>query len=511
MFLITTLLSITSFSICWILILLHIRRSRAFAGSLTLHMPKVSFLGMDLTMAVENEVQRFESVWQMFLSHERMFRHLLGPIMGIGVSHPDLMQKVLSHPDCLEKPFFYKFIQLENGIFSAEYKLWKSQRKALNPAFNMKILNSFIPIFEDCSRRMVAELNKCVHGGTVDMFQFTSKCTLEMVCATTLGSNVLERKGSDEFLRSIEGLFELVGNRMLSIELFPNFIYRFTRFHRKELKIRKQIEEFAGKIIDEKRIEHLSSIATQQQLHSSTPQEDADIIRKPQIFIDQLFSLSDSSRPFTDQEILHNVLTIMIAGNDTSGLGVAHACLFLAIYPEIQQKVYDEVIKHFPSSNIDHLALDADTLRQLEYTEMFLKEVLRHCPVAPTIARQNLKELELDGVRIPAGNLLTFSFFALHRRKDIWGPDADKFDPENFTPGRCDGRHPYAFMPFSSGSRNCIGGRYAMISMKVMIVYIVRSFLLKTELRHSDLKYKFGMTLKLPFAHAIQVHRRNKL
>ncbi|EAT48675.2 AAEL000326-PA [Aedes aegypti] len=502
MLLIPVLLLIAIFSATWVLIILYIKRNRAFARSLTLHPPKVYFLGMDLTMAVEDEVQRFESVWRMFLSHDRMFKHLLGPIMGIGISHPDLMHKVLSHPDCLEKPFFYNFVQLEHGIFSAEYKLWKGQRKALNPTFNMKILNSFISIFEDCSSRMVADLFKCANGETVDMFQFTSKCTLEMVCATTLGSNVLEREGSDEFLRNMEGLFELVGKRMLSVELFLDSIYRLTSYYRKEMKIRKKIEEFSGN--------HMFCL-NQQHLHNaSTPKEDEDDIRKPQIFIDQLLSLSNSSRPFTDEEILHNVLTIMIAGNDTSGLGVAHACLFLAIYPNIQQKVYDEVMKHFPPDGPnDRISLDADFLRQLEYTEMFLKEVLRHCPVAPTVARQNLKELELDGVRIPAGNTLSFSFFALHRRKDIWGPDAEKFDPENFAPERCEKRHPYAFMPFSSGSRNCIGGRYAMISMKVMIVYIVRNFSLKTNLRHSHLRYKFGMTLKLPFAHAIQVYKRN--
>ncbi|XP_062557040.1 cytochrome P450 4c21-like [Armigeres subalbatus] len=506
MFFITVALLIIMISSSWLLLHFHIKRKRLFASCLEMHEPKVRFLGMDLTMAVENEVQRFQSVWQMFLGHDRVFKHLLGPIMCIGVSHPDLMQKALAHSDCLEKPFFYKFVQLEHGIFTAEYKRWKSQRKALNPAFNMKILNSFIPIFADCSARMIDELSKCANGETVDMFKFTSKCTLEMVCATTLGSSALEREGCDEFLRNIESLFELIGNRLLRIELFPEFIYQLTSFHRKEVLVRKQIDEFAGKIIEEKWAEHIASNNNQEEIpNSKTAEEGTDGIRRPLIFIEQLFSLSNSSRPFTDEEILHNVFTILIAGNDTSGLGVAHACLFLAIYPDIQQKVYDEVIKHFPAN----LPLDADSLRQLEYTDMFLKEVLRHCPVAPTVARQNLKDLELDGVRIPAGNTLTFSFFALHRREDMWGPDAEKFDPENFTPERCEKRHPYAFMPFSSGSRNCIGGRYAMISMKVMIVHVVRNFLLKTELKHADLKYKFGMTLKLPFSHFIQVCRRD--
>ncbi|XP_065086690.1 cytochrome P450 4g15-like [Ochlerotatus camptorhynchus] len=503
MFLLAVLLSFTCILYALSLVRL-VRQKRAFARDIPLHTPKTTFLGMDLTLAVQNEVERFDLLWQMFWNQDRVFKMLIGPLMCIGVSHPDLMQKVLSHSDCLEKPFFYDFVQLENGIFSAKYKLWKSQRKALNPTFNLRILNSFVPVFVDCSRRMVAELAKCEDGSTVDMFQFTSKCTLEMVCATTLGSSVLERDGKDEFLHNLEGLFELFARRMLSIELFPDCIYRMTSYHRRQNMLRRKIDKFAGKIIHEKRSLHF----THSKIHQLTqPTKDEEDFRKPQIFINQLFSLSNSSRPFTDDEILHNVITVMIAGNDTSGLGVAHACLFLAMYPDIQQKVYAEVMKHFPET--EDIELNAESLRRLEYTEMFIKECLRHCPVAPTIARQSLVELELDGFKIPAGNIFVFSFYALHRRKDIWGLDAEKFDPENFSPERSKDRHPYAFMPFSNGARNCIGGRYAMLSMKVMIVDIVRNFELKTELRHCDLKYKFGLTLKLPFAHSIQVFRRN--
>lgn len=83
-------------------------------------------------------------------------------------------------------------------------KLWKNQRNALNPAFNRRILQSFVLIFEKCSKSMVSELMKCTPGETVNALKFTSRSALEMVCSTTLGSDVLQRDGKEVFLNSLE-------------------------------------------------------------------------------------------------------------------------------------------------------------------------------------------------------------------------------------------------------------------------------------------------------------------
>nr|XP_019534358.2 cytochrome P450 4c21-like [Aedes albopictus] len=479
----------------------HLRRTQTFAKDLPVVVPEKSFLGVNYTLLGLNDVERFELVNRIFQQHDRLFKMTIGPMLILGVSHPDLVQKVLSHPDCLEKPYFYDFVKYDQGIFSAKFKLWKSQRKALNPTFNLRILHSFVPIFEKCSEKLVSELEKCKDGETVNMFKYTSRCALEMVCGTTLGSDVLQRDGKEVFLSALEEMFLCVSRRMLSMHLYSDLIYMMTPHYWKERKARQECMAFTKKILQEKKEAYQGTDTTK----STDSDPEADDFKKPQIFIDQLLSTSEISRSFTDEEIFHNVFVIMVAGNDTSGLATAYACLFLGMYPHLQEKVYAEVMEHFPTGGEE---MTGESLKQLEYTEMFLKEVLRHCPVAANIARECIKDIDIDGIRVPAGNLFIFTFWNMHRRKDIWGPDADKFDPDNFLPERVRARNPNAYMPFSSGARNCIGGRYAMISIKVMLVYILRRFRLHTDLKHEDMRYKFGITLRLSTSHLVKLERR---
>uniref|UniRef100_A0A182FAN9 Uncharacterized protein n=2 Tax=Anopheles albimanus TaxID=7167 RepID=A0A182FAN9_ANOAL len=173
----------------------------------------------------------FESFIKPFAEYEGWFQIWLGPKLLVATSHPDIMQAVLTHPDCLEKPFLYNFAKLEHGLFGVNYHTWKSQRKALNPSFNVRILNSFIPVFIKCSNLLVNNLEKAVDQGgkMVSVLPYISKCTLEMVCGTTIGCDVLERSGKDTLLHNIDRCFELVAKRMLNVHQYADVLYRFMK------------------------------------------------------------------------------------------------------------------------------------------------------------------------------------------------------------------------------------------------------------------------------------------
>lgn len=141
-------------------------------------------------------------------------------------------------------------------------------------------------------------------------------------------------------------------------------------------------------------------------------------------------------------------------GNEPTAFSVANACLFLALYPRVQQKLYSEIAQIIPDKSCN---ITQQTLQDLPYLDMVLKETLRLCPTIPNIARETIRTVSIDGRRIPAGTMFLISFYALHRRADLWGNTVTDFDPERFHPDCGYQRHPFGYLPFSGGARNCIG------------------------------------------------------
>lgn len=169
--------------------------------------------------------------------------------------------------------------------------------------------------------------------------------------------------------------------------------------------------------------------------------------------IDQLFRLLYAGK-FDEQLVKEQIETIIIAGNETSGLSISFAILLLAMYPDIQERVFAELKSVYDSP--DEYST-YDQIQQLTYLDRVLKEIMRLFPVVPFIMRTCTANTKLRTCTIPKNATVLVSLYNLHRREDIWGIDADEFDPDRFSPERSAGRDPYAFLPFGGGSRNCIG------------------------------------------------------
>ncbi|KAL9700841.1 hypothetical protein quinque_004282 [Culex quinquefasciatus] len=240
-----------------------------------------------------------------------------------------------------------------------------------------------------------------------------------------------------------------------------------------------------------------------------TEREQDEFHSKLLIFLDQVLTIrkGEENTGFTDREILDHLLTIMGAGQDTSAYAVAYTLLLLAMNPDIQSKVVEEIDSVFSSNSVE---VTVDTLQQLKYTEQVIKESLRLLPVAPILGRETSKEIELDGVRIPPNQMIMYNLYALHRRPDVWGPDPERFDPDRFGPEAVTNRHPYAYLPFSGGLRNCIGWRYALNSMRIILLRILQNYELKTDLRQSEMRFKFEITMKLIGPHRVWLTERPK-
>lgn len=129
--------------------------------------------------------------------------------------------------------------------------------------------------------------------------------------------------------------------------------------------------------------------------------------------------------------------------------------MFLAMFPEHQQKVFEEVNQVLGGQP---RPLTRPEIDALQYTEMCIREVMRITPIVPIIARRNLTPIQLrSGIQLPVGTSIVVSINDVHRNKQFWGEDVNEFRPDRMQPEALNEQHPYAFLGFSGGPRNCIG------------------------------------------------------
>lgn len=138
----------------------------------------------------------------------------------------------------------------------------------------------------------------------------------------------------------------------------------------------------------------------------------------------------------------------------TTSLNVSFNILFLALHPKVQERVVDEMRQVFFDKTV---LINYENLGKLTYLDLVIKETHRLCPALPTIARETMGEIDLNGMKVPKGIDILINIWSLHRLEEHWGPDALQFNPDRFLPENSTSRHPYTYIPFSAGSRNCIG------------------------------------------------------
>uniref|UniRef100_A0A182M905 Cytochrome P450 n=1 Tax=Anopheles culicifacies TaxID=139723 RepID=A0A182M905_9DIPT len=139
--------------------------------------------------------------------------------------------------------------------------------------------------------------------------------------------------------------------------------------------------------------------------------------------------------------------------------------------------------------------LTYSTLQNFPYLDMVVKESLRLLPPVSFIGRRLVEDIEMNGVTIPAGTDFTIPIYVIHRNPNVY-PDPERFDPERFSDESTQRRGPYDYIPFSIGSRNCIGQRYALLEMKVSIVRMISFYrILPGDTMH-EIRLKTDLVLR---------------
>ncbi|KAJ0180016.1 hypothetical protein K1T71_004607 [Dendrolimus kikuchii] len=384
---------------------------------------------------------------------------------------------------CLEKDKVYRFLRkfIKNGTIFAPVSIWRRRRKILIPAFSPKIVENFVEVFSEQSEKLAQELIQNAGKENI-MWPFISSYTLDAVCETAMGVKVnAQGNPNTPFLVALNHVLNLVFKRIYQVWLWPDWVFQLLPQFKEHEDCKKIIHDFTDTV---------------------------NVYEKGS-FLDFLIHISGGENGYTNVELREEVLTLIVAGTDTSACAIGFTLKLLSKYPEVQEKVYQELVEVF--DDVER-PLRKDDLLELKYLERVIKESLRLFPPGPVIGRNILEDIKLPSGRIlPAGTGVVVSIWGAHRDPKYWGPDAEHFDPDRFLPERFHLKHPCSFMPFSSGPRNCIGYHYALMSIKTSFASILRRFKVVGEPEKSPIpkmRLKVDIMLKAVDGYKVTLERR---
>lgn len=179
----------------------------------------------------------------------------------------------------------------------------------------------------------------------------------------------------------------------------------------------------------------------------------------------------------------------------------------LGIYKDVQQRVFEEQQAIF-GDDMSRDCTFADTL-QMSYLERVICETLRLYPPVPLIARKLEEDVKLKSgpYTVAKGTTVVVFQYMVHRRGDTY-PEPEKFNPDNFLPDRTAKRHYYSYIPFSAGPRSCVGRKFAMLQLKVLLSNIIRNYSVSSNQTQKDFQLQGDIILKMANGFKISLEPR---
>ncbi|XP_067004727.2 cytochrome P450 4C1 [Anabrus simplex] len=439
----------------------------------------------------------FKFVDGMSRSYLPIFRTWAGPTAEVHLAHPKHIEVIMNSSVHIEKSSFYDFLHpwLGEGLLTSTGRKWHSHRKLITPTFHFKILESFTEVFAEKSHILVQKLKKEVNGKGFNIYPYITHCALDIICETAMGTTINAQDGGEsEYVSAVYETSEVSLNRAVRPWLYPDFIFYRSSVGKKFKKNLNILHGFTNKIIQERKMAF-----SKKSPETNAPVNDGIGIKKRMAFLDLLLEASDDGKLLSDVDIREEVDTFMFEGHDTTSAGICYALLLLGHHPDVQEKVFQELNEIFQGSDRHPTMKD---LQEMKYLERVIKETLRLYPSVPFIGRTLQEDVKIGDYTVPAGCTLWIHIYHTHRLPEYY-PNPDQFDPDNFLPDRTMGRHPYAYVPFSAGPRNCVGQKFAMFEEKTILSSILRNYKVKSLDKIDDIKLLMELVLRP--AHGINV------
>lgn len=221
------------------------------------------------------------------------------------------------------------------------------------------------------------------------------------------------------------------------------FVYQFSELYRKEQKVLKILHGFTDNVIKTRRDELIKRGDNKALI-------DDFGVKEKKALLDVLLQATVDGKPLNNTDIREEVDTFMFGGHDTTTSGISFCLYNIAKYPEVQKKIYDEILNEIG----DHeTVLSLQVLNKLHYLELVIKESLRLYPSVPYFARKLSEEFTAGGYTFPKGSNVTVSPYLMGRDENIF-PDPLDFKPERFDIETTSEKvNPFSYVPFSAGKK----------------------------------------------------------
>ncbi len=362
------------------------------------------------------------------------------------------------------------------GVFAAEGDDWRRTRRLAVTALNSNHLQRYFEIVSTCTERLYGRLQTAARAGQgFEIGQALSAYTVDVTSALAFGHdlNTLER-GDDDLQEHLHRVFHMTNRRLFFS--FPYWRYFKLPADRALDRSMEEIEKAVNGFMAETR----RRIAARPELRE-----------EPENFLESMIAAQETEGTFSDEEIMGNVFTLLLAGEDTTSHSMAWTIWSLARRPAIQAKWAEEaqdVLGDQP------YATEYDTVEGFRYGEGVLRESMRLTPVVPITGLEPLADTEIEGVHVPAGTRL----FLLHRYAGLQSTvRADEFVPERWLDEEEELPIPdqKSFLTFGAGPRFCPGRNLAFLEAKTALGMIARNFVIELDPAAPPVTELLGFTM----------------
>jgi len=383
-----------------------------------------------------------------------------------------LLEEIFKTTQYIRKGTAYDLLKewLGTGLLLSDGKKWKTRRRMLTPAFHFDILKSNFEIIHRHSKHFAASLkNYRTNDQPIEFFKITKEFSLNVLLESAMGiqrntAKTNENITSSNYTHAVDRLAALPSSRYSKPWQWNSLLYRLSSDGREYYKQLEIAHQFVRGVI-ENRI-------------SSLNKEDDD--KKCRLFLDILLD-AYQNKEIDIEGIVEEVNTFMFEGHDTVSSAISWTVYCIGRDKNVQEKVFEEI------NSIPEEGFCMESLTQLKYTECVIKESLRLHPPVPFVFRHIETDVEINGVTIPANSDIVFHILFMHRDENVW-KNATKFKPERFNDDSYNKRNPFTFLPFSAGPRNCIGQRFAMMELKLVLFYLMKNFSFESMQTENELK-----------------------